>query len=92
MAAPIIVGLAGVAGRAVAKKVATETAKKAAKKTKATTKSSDKIELSEYGKKYYTDSLTKQEAKDLHKWRMKNDLDYKNEMSIKKIKSKNKGK
>jgi hypothetical protein len=86
MPAPIVVGLAGVAGRAVAKKVAKETAKKA------TTKSSKKIELSEYGKRYYTDSLTKQEAKDLHKWRMKNDLDYKNEMSIKKITSKKKGK
>lgn len=33
--------------------------------------------LTDYGSRYYTDSLTKTEQKELHKWRMKNDPDYK---------------
>ena len=45
--------------------------------------------LSEYGKRYYTDSLTKQEQKDLHKWRMKNDADYKNQIARERIMKKN---
>ena len=41
--------------------------------------------LSEYGKRYYTDSMTKQEQKDLHNWRMKNDPDYKNQIARERV-------
>lgn len=41
--------------------------------------------FSDYGQRYYTDSLSKQEKKDLHNWRMKYDSDYKNQISREKI-------
>ena len=44
--------------------------------------------LTEYGKRYYSDSLSKEEQKALHKWRMKNDLDYKNQIAIERKKKK----
>ena len=44
--------------------------------------------LTEYGERYYSDSLSKEEQKALHKWRMKNDLDYKNQIAIERKKKK----
>ena len=44
--------------------------------------------LTDYGSRYYTDSLTKEEQKNLHKWRMKNDLDYKNQIKADRIRKK----
>ena len=41
--------------------------------------------LSDYGRRYYSDSMTKQEQKELHKWRMKNDPDYKNQIARERV-------
>lgn len=45
-------------------------------------------QFTEYGKRYYSDSLSKEEQKALHKWRMKNDMDYKNQIAIERKKKK----
>jgi hypothetical protein len=44
--------------------------------------------FTDYGLRRATDSLTKAEKQAEHKWRMKNDLDYKNKMAIKKAAAK----
>ena len=44
--------------------------------------------LSEYGRRYYSDSLTKQEVNDLHKYRMKNDPEYKEKIKIERLRKK----
>ena len=41
--------------------------------------------FSDYGLRRSTNSLTPEEIKAEHKWRMKNDLDYKNEMARQKV-------
>ena len=44
--------------------------------------------LTDYGSRYYTDSLTKTEQKELHKWRMKNDPEYKDKVKSDRIRKK----
>jgi len=44
--------------------------------------------LSEYGKRYYTNSLTKEEQKELHKQRMKNDPEYKEKVKVERLRKK----
>jgi hypothetical protein len=44
--------------------------------------------FTDYGLRRATNDLTKAEKAAEHKWRMKNDLDYKNEIAIKKAKTK----
>jgi hypothetical protein len=41
--------------------------------------------FSEYGLRYFTNSLTKQEEKDLHKWRLKNDPDYREKLKVERL-------
>lgn len=50
--------------------------------------SSQGPKFSEYGLRYYTNSLTKEEQKDLHKWRMKNDPDYKEKVKVDRLRKK----
>lgn len=45
-------------------------------------------QFTDYARRRVTDDLTKAEKQAEHKWRMKNDLDYKNEIAIKKAKAK----
>jgi hypothetical protein len=45
-------------------------------------------QFTDYAKRRVTNDLTKAEKQAEHKWRMKNDLDYKNEIAIKKAKAK----
>jgi hypothetical protein len=45
-------------------------------------------QFSDYGKRRVTGDLTKAEKAAEHKWRMKNDIDYKNKVAIKKAAAK----
>ena len=44
--------------------------------------------FTDYGLRAATGSLTKQEQKDLHNWRMKNDPDYKEKVKVDRIRKK----
>ena len=44
--------------------------------------------FSEYGLRYYTNSLTKEETRELHKWRMKNDPEYREKNKIDRLRKK----
>lgn len=43
-------------------------------------KSNQNPRLTDYGARYYSDSLSKKEVAELHKWRMKNDPEYKDKV------------
>lgn len=60
-----------------AKKTAETVVKKVAEKTGP--------KLSEEGLRHYTGTSTKEEAQALHKWRMKNDMEYKHEQAMEKL-------
>ena len=44
--------------------------------------------FTDYGLRAVTGSLTKEEQKDLHKWRMKNDPDYREKVKVDRIRKK----
>ena len=74
-------------------KIAANAAKKIAKKTAAKTSavsSGSGPRFTDYGLRRATNSLTKAEKQAEHKWRMKNDLDYKNQIAIEKAAKKSK--
>jgi hypothetical protein len=91
MPAPLVGAAAIAAAKAIAKKVATDAAKKAAAKAvakKVAQKTTSGPKFTDYGLRRATNSLTKAEKLAEHKWRMKNDLDYKNQIAIQKAATK----
>ena len=94
MPAPIVPIAVGLAARLAAKKAAEKAAKKAAEKAakaaakKAAQKATSGPKFTDYGLRRATNDLTKAEKQAEHKWRMKNDLDYKNQIAIKKAAAK----
>ena len=91
MVAPLVGLAAAAAAKAIAKKIATDAAKKTAVKAaakKVAQKTTSGPKFTDYGLRRATNDLTKAEKQAEHKWRMKNDLDYKNQIAIKKAAAK----
>ena len=91
MPAPLVGAAAAAAAKAIAKKLATDAAKKTAAKAaakKVAKKTTSGPQFTDYAKRRVTNNLTKAEKQAEHKWRMKNDLDYKNQIAIEKAAAK----